>query len=88
MVAVALAAVGFVQQYGEELFPRTPALFVATAETPSRHGTSVFSETDWNGSLELALRLQPGTRRVFVVTGASEFDLAGAGGSAAAVRSP
>ena len=81
VVAVALAAVGFVNQYGEDLFPHTPFLFVATTDSPPRYGTSVFSDTDWNGSLKLAMELQPGTKRVFVVTGASGFDrqaLAGA----------
>lgn len=74
VVAVALAAVGFLNQFGEELFPQTPVLFVATTAGRPPHGTSVFSDTDWNGSLKLALALQPRTRQVFVVTGASEFD--------------
>jgi signal transduction histidine kinase len=81
IVAVALAAVGFVQQYGEELFPHTPLLFVATSDKTPTYGTSVFSETDWGGSLWLALRLQPAIKRVFVISGASEIDrqsLAGA----------
>jgi signal transduction histidine kinase len=81
VVAVALAAVGFVNQYGAELFPQTPLLSVATTDSPPKYGTSVFSDTDWNGSLRLALKLQPWTKQVFVVTGASEFDhraLAGA----------
>jgi signal transduction histidine kinase len=75
VVAVALAAVGFVHQYGEELFPQVPSLLVATTDRLSRRHTNVFSEPDWNGSLNLALQVQPGTERVFVVTGASELDL-------------
>ena len=75
VVAVALAAVDFLNQYGEELFPGTPFLFVATTDRRPRYGTNVFSDTDWNGSLKLALQLQPPTRQVFVITGASEFDL-------------
>ena len=68
-------------RYGEELFPHTPVLFVATRETRPAYGTSVFSDTDWNGSVGLALGLQPRTKHVFVVTGASQYDrtsLAGA----------
>lgn len=60
---------------GEELFPETPFLFVATRDRRLRYGTNVFSDTDWNGSLKLALELQPRTRQVFVITGASEDDL-------------
>ena len=36
VVAVALAAVEFVNQYGEELFPQTPLLSVATTDRPSK----------------------------------------------------
>jgi signal transduction histidine kinase len=75
VVAVALAAVDFLNQYGEELFPGTPFLFVATTDRRPKYGTNVFSDTDWNGSLKLARQLQPRTRQVFVITGASEFDL-------------
>ena len=75
VVGVALAAVDFLSQYGEELFPETPFVFVATTGRRPRNGTNVFSDTDWNGSLKLALQLQPRTRQVFVITGASEFDL-------------
>ena len=81
VVAVSLAAVGFMNQYGEELFPHTPLLFVATTDRPPRYGTNVFSDADWNGSVKLALELQPSTKHVFVVTGASQIDrdsLAGA----------
>ena len=74
VVALALAGVGFMDRYGEELFPHTPVLFVATRESRPAYGTSVFSDTDWNGSLGLALGLQPCTKHVFVVTGASQDD--------------
>jgi signal transduction histidine kinase len=74
VVAVSLAAVGFINRYGAELFPQTPLLFVATTDRLPTYGTSVFSDADWNGSVKLALELQPSTKHVFVVSGASGID--------------
>jgi signal transduction histidine kinase len=63
------------------MFPATPVLFVGTTDARPKYGTSVFSETDWNGTLKLAVALQPDTRHVYVVAGASEFDRATVSGA-------
>ena len=77
VVAVALAAVDFrATSTARSCFLGCPVCLRGHDRHGLRStGTNVFSDTDWNGSLKLALELQPRTRQVFVVTGASEFDL-------------
>jgi signal transduction histidine kinase len=73
-------ALKFLLEYGEELFPGVPIVFcaadsgfVAAQQLPS-HYTGITTTPDIKGTLELALRIQPDTRRVAVVVGAGVVD--------------
>src|SRR5262245_38275320 len=66
----------FLARYRADLFPNTPVVFSLSEDgfdktrNPSNF-TGVVRETDLRATLEIILKLQPGVRRVFVVTGAS-----------------
>jgi PAS domain S-box-containing protein len=70
----------FVQQNRARLFPDTPLVFsiVESRELKEygrpRHSTGVLSRFDFAPTLEAALRLQPGTRRVVTIIGASPWE--------------
>jgi len=75
VIALNDTALQLVAKYGAELFPGTPIVF----QGAKGHGLGpnfigLLYQLDLKGTLDLALRLQPGTRQVFVVSGASEFD--------------
>jgi signal transduction histidine kinase len=67
----------FLARYGAEIFPDTPVVFsisddaVYNTPTPPNF-TGIVRETDLRGTLDLILRLQPGVKQVFVITGASQ----------------
>ena len=73
VIAVASAALQFALQYREELFPGVPIVFLAVAvpeavltrTVPAI--TGVVNDTPFSETLQLALRLHPSTKRVFVV---------------------
>ena len=73
-------AADFVARYGVELFPGTPVVFLVSREQAARalrlsaNSTGFSQKLDMNSTLDLALGLQPGVKRVFVVSGASGFD--------------
>src|SRR5689334_21613646 len=70
----------FALQFRQELFPGVPIVYAGLdqQEVEKRSLPSdvigVPIKMDLAGTLALALRLQPATRRVFVVTGSSPFD--------------
>ena len=70
----------FALEYRERVFPGVPIVFAAVPEEEVRRRTLPADvigapvEMDLVGTLEFALRLQPGIRRVFVVAGRSGFD--------------
>jgi signal transduction histidine kinase len=73
-------ALRFLLDYGEELFPGVPILFlgpdsqfVATRKLPP-HISGITSILDIAGTLELALRVHPATRRVAVIVGTGPVD--------------
>ena len=73
-------ALQFLLDYGEELFPGVPIVFlgadsrfVATRKLPP-HITGITTYLDISGTLELALQVHPGTRRVAVIVGSSPID--------------
>jgi signal transduction histidine kinase len=80
VVTVLPGALEFLGRHRTDLWPDTPAVFfgvpddLASARTTAPGVTGVLQHVDFAGTLELALRLQPGTRRVVVVSGASDFD--------------
>jgi signal transduction histidine kinase len=75
VLAVSEGAHRFIQRFRTELFPGVPIVFIdrPTAQRESQE-TGINTPLDLAGTLDLALLLQPATRRVFVVTGVSELD--------------
>jgi PAS domain S-box-containing protein len=69
-----------IQLYRDWFFPTTPVVFccVTDAEYKARRIgpgiTGIPAKMDYNPTLELVLRLHPGTRRVVVIAGASQGD--------------
>lgn len=80
VVTIFPEALEFLARHRADLWPQSPAVFVGVpddlpiARTPPSGVTGVRSHVDFAGTLALALRLQPETRRVVVVSGASELD--------------
>ncbi len=80
IIPVAFPTLRFFLKHRAELFPGAPAIFCAAnldAVTGLELGpdiTGVRLRSQWGATLEAALRLHPGTRRVMVVTGTSESD--------------
>ena len=73
IIPIQAAAVQFVNQRRNELFPDTPVVFL-TLSSPTAHlanSTGVIADLDLAGTLALAVELQPDIRNVFVVSGAS-----------------
>ena len=73
-------ALKFLLAYGDELFPGTPVVLCIMEGSPIEgltlkpNFTGVLAGLDFKQSLASALRLQPDTRRVFVVSGTSPMD--------------
>src|SRR5262245_56419037 len=76
VIAMEDVAWDFVRKYRSALFRRTPIVFLSRNRNVPRpaNSTGVVSELNLRGTLELALALQPDTKEVFVVTGASGRD--------------
>jgi signal transduction histidine kinase len=83
-IDVAVAAMGpsldFLLNHGDAIFPGTPIVFCgidprmfADRSLPT-HVTGVLLKREFAPTLDLALRLHPGTERVAFVAGTSEFD--------------
>src|SRR5262249_23146415 len=70
----------FALEHRDELFPGVPIIFVAVDQRevkarrlpPDVIGVPI--QMDLRGTLDLALRLHPDTRRVFVIAGSARFD--------------
>ena len=76
VIAMQDVAWDFVRKYRSRLFPDTPVVFTSRNTNVSRpaNTTGVISELNLRPTLDMALKLQPEVRRVFVVTGASSRD--------------
>ena len=80
VVAVIGPALDFLLDHGSEIFPGIPIVFCGLdrAELADRrlpaHVGGVLVKREFAPTLEIALRLHPRTRQVFVVAGTSEFD--------------
>lgn len=65
----------FINKHRQELFPTAAAVFVgAPGFVPGANSTGVGVPLKMSGTLETILQLQPETKRVFVVSGAAEYD--------------
>ena len=72
-------ALHFVMKEGRDLFPEVPilALYLQADREPPKADRRIFRHTariDVLGTLEIALKLVPGAKRVYVVSGAHEVD--------------
>jgi signal transduction histidine kinase len=75
IIAAGNAAFEFVKRYRAELFPGAPVVFNGPGDLRSiPNSTGLVFPIDMKSTLDLALRLQPEVKQVFVVSGASEFD--------------
>jgi len=80
VVAGLAPSLDFALEHRETIFPGVPVVFAALDEEEVRKRSlpadviGIPIEMDLVGTLELALRLQPETRRVFVIAGSSSFD--------------
>jgi signal transduction histidine kinase len=78
IMACASRALRLALDHRGELGPRVPIVFMAVESvadfTLPRDVTGVLMNPDWMDTLEAALRLQPETRRVVVVSGTSGLD--------------
>ena len=85
LIATTDAATAFVEDRSGALFPGLPLIHTTTTGLPPtvpvadaaphrRRSTGVTVTLDLARTLALALRLQPGTKRVFVVSGTSPWD--------------
>ncbi|HEU4390396.1 MAG TPA: sensor histidine kinase [Blastocatellia bacterium] len=80
IVAVMGPSLEFLLRHGAALFPGIPIVFCGVdpsnleGKTLSANITGVLVNRAFGPTLDIALRLQPGTRSVFVVGGTSSFD--------------
>jgi signal transduction histidine kinase len=80
VIAAMSPALDFALEHREQIFPGIPIVFSALDDEEVRKRTIPADvigaplEYDLGGTLELALRLQPETRRVFVVVGSASYD--------------
>ena len=79
IIAVAQPAISFMRLYGEELFPGVPIVAFGARDMlrdwdPRHPITAALSRIEIKGTLELALRLQPRTREVLLISGVSPSD--------------
>lgn len=80
IVGAGAAALAFVLRHRAEMFPAVPIVYggvdrrSVNALAPAADVIGVPVDYDTQGSLELALRLQPDARRLVAVTGASRWD--------------
>jgi PAS domain S-box-containing protein len=81
VIAGLSSSLDFALEFRRDLFPGVPIVFVGVDQQEVQKRSlpadviGVPMKMDLAGTLDLALRLQPATRRVFVVTGSSPFDL-------------
>lgn len=79
IIAVARPAINFVRIYGDELFPGVPIIAYGDSDAlrdwgPGRPITGTLAKIDLSSTVELILRLQPGTREILVISGVSDSD--------------
>jgi signal transduction histidine kinase len=79
IIAVARPAVDFMRIYGDELFPGVPIVAYGDSDAlrdwePGRLVTGTLANIDLSATVELILRLQPGTREILVISGVSDSD--------------
>jgi signal transduction histidine kinase len=79
IIAVARPAINFMRIYGDELFPGVPIIAYGDSDAlrdwgPGRPITGTLAKIDLSRTVDLILQLQPGTREILVISGASDSD--------------
>lgn len=80
IITQAPSVLNFISKYGDELFPNTPTVFGTMDKrrleeiTLRPTMTGVLDDLAFVQTVELALQLHPGLRKVFVVSGSSDID--------------
>lgn len=74
VIAVQDLASEFVARYRDDLFPDTPVVFAATDPPRIKRSTGIRLTVDLTKTVHFATSLQPDTRHIFVINGASERD--------------
>jgi signal transduction histidine kinase len=76
LIGVQDVAVDFLARRRDELFPGTPLVFIATSAMAPKmaNATGLINDLDLASTLSLAMRLQPETKHLFVVSGADRRD--------------
>ena len=76
IIAIQPAAVEFITERGDGLFPGTPIVFLSLSPLAHRraNSTGVIAELDLASTLGLAVALQPDIRHIFVVSGTGAPD--------------
>ena len=78
VIAMQDAAVDFVNEHGDALFPETPVVFLANRPT-TRHrpnSTGMIQERNFAATIGFIRQLQPDVQEVFIITGAAVTDRA------------
>ena len=78
VVALNDLSLRFVGEHRDELFPGTPVVYFLSSRSmrPPANATGVIAETNYSGTLALVAQLQPGVKRVIVVSGDGADDKA------------
>jgi signal transduction histidine kinase/ActR/RegA family two-component response regulator len=73
IIAIQNAAIDFVNDHRDTLFPHAPVVFLTNDQATSRlpNSTGLIHERDFAATIAFLRQLQPDVRQVFVVTGAS-----------------
>ena len=73
IIAIQNAAIDFVNDHRDTLFPHAPVVFLTNDRATSRlpNSTGLVHERDFAATIAFLRQLQPDVRQVFVVTGAS-----------------
>jgi PAS domain S-box-containing protein len=79
IIAVGFTPLSLLLSEGGRIFPGVPVVFVGIGDFELPRGlpknvTGVIGHADVAGTVELALRLQPDTQNLFVVSGASQYE--------------
>jgi PAS domain S-box-containing protein len=74
VIAIGGAAASFAADYGAELFPDPPVVFYGAGGRARPNFTGVVRWLDLRSTIEVALKVQPNTKNVFVISGSSERD--------------
>lgn len=78
VMAIDETSIAFVERYRRDEMFQGPVVFFSTTSSSRRpaRSTGLIAETNFRGTIELVAGLQPDTRNIFVVAGASDGNVA------------